>query len=83
MVQGVGFRYFVHRAARDLKLGGYVRNLRDGRVEVYAVAENSSLNQLRLELERGPSGAYVSRVSEEEAPVDSQFSQTFSIEDDA
>jgi acylphosphatase len=83
MVQGVGFRYFVHRAARDLKLSGYVRNLRDGRVEVYAVAEKSSLHQLRRELERGPSGAYVSGVTEEEAPVDSQFSQTFSIEDDA
>ena len=35
-VQGVGFRYFVERAAAELKLTGYTRNLDDGRVEVYA-----------------------------------------------
>ena len=35
-VQGVGFRYFAQRAAAELGLTGYVRNLDDGRVEVYA-----------------------------------------------
>lgn len=83
MVQGVGFRYFVHRAARELQLTGYTRNLRDGRVEVYAIGPAASLAQLRRDLERGPRGAYVSGVTEEEARVDSQFSETFSIEDDA
>lgn len=83
MVQGVGFRYFVHRAARQLKLTGYVRNLRDGRVEVYAIGTAASLTQLRPELERGPRAASVSGVAEEEAPVDSRFSETFSIEEDA
>jgi len=82
-VQGVGFRYFVHRLARGLKLNGFVRNLRDGRVEVYAIAPGESLIALRRELERGPSGAWVSGVVEEEAPLDSQYSETFSIEDDA
>ena len=33
-VQGVGFRYFAQRAAAELGLTGYVRNLDDGRVEV-------------------------------------------------
>ena len=83
MVQGVGFRYFVHRLARELKLNGFVRNLRDGRVEVYAIAPAESLDTLRHQLERGPSGSYVSGVSEHEAPFEGQFSQTFSIEDDA
>jgi len=82
-VQGVGFRYFVHRAARELKLTGFVRNLRDGRVEVYAIGTAASLAVLRRQLEHGPNGAYVSGVTEEEARLDSQFSQTFSIEDDA
>ena len=82
-VQGVGFRYFVNRVARELKLDGYVRNLRDGRVEVYAIAPAELLTALRRELERGPSGAWVSGVTEEAAPLDSQYSQTFSIEDDA
>jgi len=36
LVQGVGYRYFTQDAADRLRLTGYVRNLRDGRVEVYA-----------------------------------------------
>jgi len=83
MVQGVGFRYFVHRAARQLKLTGYTRNLRDGRVEVYAIGAAASLGELRRELERGPGASRVSRVIEEEAAFDSRFSETFSIEEDA
>lgn len=82
-VQGVGFRYFVERVARQLKLSGYVRNRSDGRVEVYAIGLVASLGELRQELERGPRGAFVSRVDEEEAPFRSQFSQSFSIEYDA
>jgi acylphosphatase len=82
-VQGVGFRYFVERAARHLKISGYVRNLMDGRVEVYAVGDDGSLAVLRRELERGPRGAVVSRVDEEEAPLESRYSESFSIEYDA
>src|ERR1700684_2584724 len=37
MVQGVGYRYFVERAARHLKVTGYVKNPGDGRGEAYAI----------------------------------------------
>jgi len=33
MVQGVGFRYFTQAAAERLRIHGFVRNLRDGRVK--------------------------------------------------
>jgi len=83
MVQGVGYRYFVQRAAYELKLAGYVRNLSDGSVEVYAIGSAAILAVLRRELERGPRGAVVSGVAEEEASHNSLYAHEFSIEYDA
>ena len=66
-VQGVGFRYWTTGRARHLGLVGWVRNRRDGRVEVLAYGEKSALDTLAKELEKGPSGAQVEAV--QEAPV--------------
>jgi len=82
MVQGVGYRHFVDRAALRLELAGFVRNLRDGRVEVYAIGTAESLEKLRAELERGPRSAAVERVSEEEAVLEARWAERFSIEFD-
>lgn len=68
-VQGVGYRYFAQRAAESLGLSGYVRNLDDGRVEVYAVGPEKKLSDLVGMLHKGPRWADVHGVSEEEAPV--------------
>jgi acylphosphatase len=38
-VQGVGFRYTAQRLAQRYHVGGFVRNLRDGRVELVAEGE--------------------------------------------
>ncbi len=80
MVQGVGYRYFAMRAAQRLGLGGFARNLADGRVEVYAVGGASKLSEFRKELERGPQGASVASVAEEVASLNPQFERGFSIE---
>jgi acylphosphatase len=82
-VQGVGFRFFVERAAGRLGLNGYVKNLRDGRVEVYAVGSVAMLSNLRTELERGPRAAIVTGVAEEDVPLDPRYSLGFSIEHDS
>jgi acylphosphatase len=82
MVQGVGYRYFAQRAAQRLSVAGYVRNLGDGRVEVYAIGDARTLGQLRTELERGPRAAEVSKVTEEEAVIDPEFGCGFSVEYD-
>jgi acylphosphatase len=79
-VQGVGYRYFTARAAERLGVAGYTKNLRDGRVEVYAIGADAILIALRVELERGPRGAMVSGVAEEDAPLDDNFAHGFSIE---
>ena len=68
-VQGVGFRFFVERVAQSLGLNGSVRNLPDGRVEVYAVGELDLLEQLRAQLQAGPRASRVERVQEQAAPV--------------
>jgi acylphosphatase len=64
-VQGVGFRWFVARVARELGLGGHARNLPDGRVEVVASGEPAQLDHLARELANGPPGAVVAGVEVE------------------
>ncbi len=62
VVQGVGFRYFVLDAARRLGARGWVRNLRDGRVELLAEGNQASLSALLSEVRRGPPGGRVNSV---------------------
>ncbi|HEV2214491.1 MAG TPA: acylphosphatase [Terracidiphilus sp.] len=63
-VQGVGFRWFVHREARELELRGWVRNTEDGDVEVVATGTAEDLDELRTSLRKGPRGSRVDRVIE-------------------
>jgi acylphosphatase len=63
-----------------LGLAGYARNLRDGRVEVYAVGAETQLQALVQELRRGPGHANVTDVSEIEADHLPDLSSGFSIE---
>ena len=83
MVQGVGFRFFTQDVAERLNLAGYVRNLRDGRVEAYAIGTPGQLKQFRAALERGPSGASVHGVAEDTVSVDAQYQNDFTISYDA
>lgn len=83
IVQGVGFRFFAQRTARQLGISGYTRNLFDGRVEVFAMGPLGPIEAFRAELERGPRGASVSGVAEEEASVQASYANIFSIEYDA
>jgi acylphosphatase len=63
-VQGVGFRWFVHREAAALGLKGWVRNTEDGHVEVVAAGEPDVLTELSLALHKGSRGSRVDRVIE-------------------
>jgi acylphosphatase len=83
IVQGVGFRFFVQREAEKLRVGGYARNLFDGRVEVLAVGSSTQLAAMRTALERGPRFSSVSGVREEEAQLSPQYEKEFVIERDA
>lgn len=69
-VQGVGFRWWVVGEARALGVDGWVRNRRDGRVEVLAVGEDRALDRLTSALASGPPGARVTSVDPEDADDD-------------
>ncbi len=79
MVQGVGFRYFTQDAADKLQVSGYVRNLRDGRVEVFAMGVPQQHAEFRAMLKRGPRFSSISEVQEEPATPDPQYEGGFVI----
>lgn len=77
-VQGVYFRACTRDKARDLDLAGFVRNLPDGRVEVFAQGPVERLGLLETFLESGPPAARVDGV--ERAETDARPLETFDIE---
>jgi acylphosphatase len=79
MVQGVGFRFFTQAAAEKLHIQGFVRNLFDGRVEVFAMGAPQQHAEFRTMLERGPRFSSISEVQEEAATLDPQYEGEFVI----
>lgn len=65
-VQGVGFRFFAQRAARETGVRGWVRNLPDGNVETVAEGELQAVERYLERLRQGP--GRVTEVRSEEAP---------------
>ncbi len=63
-VQGVGYRFFAQRAAARHQVRGYVRNLRDGRVEALAEGDAASVEAFKHDLATGPAYASVANVEE-------------------
>jgi len=61
-VQGVFFRDFVSRRARQLGLTGFVRNLPGGSVEVIAEGKKEHLEELIGYLKVGPPAARVKEM---------------------
>lgn len=72
-VQGVGFRYSAIRLARAIGVTGWVRNLYDGRVELWIEGEESRVNQMVEWCYRGPRGAHVTDVDVEICAYSGQY----------
>ncbi len=62
-VQGVSFRYYTTRKARELDIVGWVYNRRDGKVELMAEGSPSALDKLEAWLHEGSPSAKVDNVA--------------------
>ncbi len=64
LVQGVGFRFFTQRAAARHQVLGYVKNLKDGRVECYVEADEPNLQEFINDISAGPTYSRVKDIEE-------------------
>jgi len=65
-VQGIFFRQFVKDNAEKYDVRGFVRNLEDGRVEVFAEGESENVNNLIESCKKGPKHSQIRNVEVKE-----------------
>ena len=61
-VQGVGFRYWLHKAAMQKNITGWVRNKISGEVEALLIGKDEKINSLINLCEIGPLSSEVTKV---------------------
>ncbi len=74
-VQGVGFRYYTQKAARQLGVVGWVRNCADGTVEINVAAEDAELSAFIQKIREGPRFSKVTQVDEMDLNEDITYTQ--------
>lgn len=78
IVQGVFFRAATRRAAMDLNLTGWVRNMDDGRVEAVLEGDDADVEEMIAWFQVGPPSARVENVTTSEEQYTGGF-RNFSI----
>lgn len=73
-VQGVGFRFFTHKIAESMGIVGEVKNLSDGRVEIFAEGDEAQLNSFITKVQQGPASADVSKIDSYWSEFKNQYS---------
>lgn len=73
LVQGVGFRYFVVRTAKQIGLNGFVKNLPTGEVLTVAEGEKYLLDELVEKVKIGPMHAHVKKFHVEWSESKNEF----------
>ena len=79
LVQGVGFRYFTVSQARRLGVRGWVRNCRDGSVELEAQGSSDAVQALVEQLAIGPRWSEVSHVAVHDMPIIDETARAFGV----
>ncbi len=68
-VQNVGFRFYTKKAAKNLDVNGYVKNLPDGSVYIEAEAEDYIIDQFVEWCRKGPSWSRVEKINIQENDI--------------
>jgi len=76
-VQGIFFRQFIKEHADKNKVKGFIRNLEDGRVEVFIEGDQEKVENVINICKRGPKHANIRNV--EEIPQSFQDFKEFKI----
>jgi acylphosphatase len=63
-VQGVFYRAFIKENAEKLNVKGFVRNLEDGRVEVFLEGDANPVNEMIGLCKKGPKHSQIEKVEE-------------------
>jgi acylphosphatase len=69
-VQGVGYRFYMQRKARELGVTGWVRNRHDGAVEAMVQGSSGAVEAMIGWARRGPTSAVVADVRVTDASGD-------------
>lgn len=71
-VQGVGFRFTVHRIAGRHRLAGFVRNLSDGTVEMLAQGTSEDIEECVQDIKEAMA-SYLSETAIDEVPLNPKY----------
>lgn len=61
-VQGVFFRMFIKENAERQNVKGFVRNLEDGRIEIFLEGDSDGVNKMIELCKKGPKHAQIRKV---------------------
>ncbi len=67
-VQGVGFRFYAQKRAKEFNILGFVKNMPDGSVYIEAEGDDSDMNTYVSWCERGPAWSRVQETRKSEIP---------------
>ena len=62
-VQGVGFRYWLYKAAVQRNINGWVRNKISGEVEAVLIGNDAEINNLIKLCKKGPTSSEVTKIT--------------------
>tara|TARA_Y100000758_G_scaffold156359_1_gene110919 strand:+ start:209 stop:481 length:273 start_codon:yes stop_codon:yes gene_type:complete len=62
-VQGVGFRYWLYKAAIQRNIDGWVKNKVSGEVEALLIGKNAEVNSIIKLCEKGPPSSKVIKIN--------------------